>query len=174
VEIARKLGEQLARRHVFFFFKHVDADTVNELVSQFWEPLVSIVLDPQNAPALPEGGFLMLAFFIDDAGTILPQSGGKFIEIAAGDEKQEAQPPGGWQHNQLGASFALPVVTDFAVSDLDYLSKQYADKAAAVELVRNVMDSLADGKRPDIVLEFLVDSLGLEEGVGFESWLNKW
>jgi hypothetical protein len=168
-EIAGKLGEQLARRHVFFIFKHVDADTVETLVSQFWEPLVGVV---QKSVKLPEGGFLMLAFFLDNTGTILPQSGGKFIEIVAGEREHEAQPVGGWRPEQDGASFALPAVTDFTVADLDFLANHYDSQA--LDEVKQAMNLRADGKRPDFVLNILVDALNLEQNVGFESWLNQY
>lgn len=177
--VTNELGSQLARRHIIFIFKHVDADTVDTLMTQFWEPLVKIILDPE-LPLLPEGRFLLLAFFLDNKGSVLPQSGAKFIEIKAGEEGEAAQPEGGWKTDQVGASFALPAVSDFTAAELE---KWFSMKAAeplrthftdqALDAVQTTMTRTANG-RPDFVLNYLVDVLELEQPVSFETWLNHW
>jgi hypothetical protein len=124
--------------------------------------------------ALPKGRFFLLAFFLDNEGAVRPQSGGKFIEILAGDETEPAQPDGGWLHEHVGRSFALPVITDFEPEDLDALATQI--KPIFLAPAKLGMFQNQDGRQPDVVLEILVNTLegeNIMNNITFDAWLEK-
>jgi hypothetical protein len=168
-KIADRLGELLKRRHVFFFFHNVDEVIVKDLLADFWEPLVSIILDPE-VPLLPEGGFLCLAFFVDDDGRIYSKLGEKFVALKIG-EGRVPEPDGGWQKVLDGASFALPPVNDFSEGELALLEHFYDPDI--VNEVKSEMDS-SGNRQPDFVIDFLVDLLELNERGEFSNWLQSW
>ncbi|MFZ0546040.1 MAG: CHAT domain-containing protein [Candidatus Promineifilaceae bacterium] len=169
-KIADKLGDQLKRRHVIFVFKNVDKDILNDILSEFWEPLVAIVLDPDLPLILPESRFLFLAFFLDDKGEVLSQTDGKFIEIKA-KENSPAQPDGGWKADRIGASYALPGISDFTAADLAPMRSHLEDQD--LEAVKTAMENRPEGQRLDFVLTALVDNLKPNENGRFEYWLNQ-
>ncbi|MFK8182541.1 MAG: hypothetical protein AB8B99_04145 [Phormidesmis sp.] len=161
-EIAQQVVQCLETQNVLLVFHEVEElpeAILNELVKEFWQPLVSAV----KAIPASQHQFKLLMFLVDYEGCV----GEWEVPFA---EKLDAA----WEASVL---LKAPIITEFSDGDLlDWIEREY-DKlppALTEKVDDNIQAILADTENgiPELVLDVICNYCGCDWYEESKKWLN--